>query len=153
MKRGPNSIKEPLLDSAMIKRMPLMIAASVLSTFGWFLVRTFQGVPASLVQSETFTVLVVCQWFNVLNCRSATQSVLSFDILRNKWLIGGLLIANFLHFLVIYWPPLSQFFHTTPISISNFFTIGAVASIVLWAEEGRKLYERQVALRTTRDRG
>ena len=33
------------------------------------------GLPFELVRTETFTVLAVCQWFNVLNCRSASGSV------------------------------------------------------------------------------
>jgi hypothetical protein len=35
-----------------------------------------EALPRSLfaqVQTETFTVLAVCQWFNVLNCRSETK--------------------------------------------------------------------------------
>jgi magnesium-transporting ATPase (P-type) len=32
-----------------------------------------QGVPLDIVRTETFTVLAMCQWFNVLNCQSATR--------------------------------------------------------------------------------
>lgn len=142
MQRKPISLNEPLLDRNLLKRMPLMVIASVTSTFGWFLYRTQSGAPADLVQSETFTVLVVSQWFNVLNCRSATRSAFSLDLLKNPWLITGLVIANILHGLVIYWPPLSGFFHTVPINSTEFFAIGAVASLVLWVEEARKFIVR-----------
>ena len=54
------------------------------------------------MRTETFTVLAVCQWFNVLNCESATRSALRFGILNNRWLLGGLALANVLHFAVIY---------------------------------------------------
>ena len=94
--------------------------------------------PLELARTEAFTVLVVCQWFNVLNCESATRSVLHLGIWRNKWLLGGLALANLLHLAVVFAPPLNRLFHTVPIPAADFFLIGAVASLVLWVEEARK---------------
>lgn len=143
MQRSPIPMDQPLLDRTLLSRIPLMVSASVISTFGWFVFRTSQGVATAQVQTETFTVLAVCQWFNVLNCRSALRSAFSWDLLKNPWLIGGLVIGNLLHVAVIYWPPLSQFFHTVPIDAVQFFAIGAVASLVLWTEEIRKFIARK----------
>jgi len=143
MSRSPIPIDEPLLDRSLLSRMPLMVITSVISTFGWFLYRNHSGAPFEVVQTETFTVLVVSQWFNVLNCRSATQSAITMKLFKNPWLIGGLVLANILHGLVIYWEPLANFFHTVPIATDKFFEIGAVASLVLWAEELRKLWVRK----------
>lgn len=142
MLRPPISTKEPLLDRALLLRIPLMVIASVVSTFGWFAYRTSTGISPSIVQTETFTVLAVCQWFNVLNCRSKLQSIFSWNLLKNRWLLGGLILANILHATVIYWPPLSQFFHTVPIEATQIFVIGIVASLVLWTEELRKFIAR-----------
>jgi len=85
----------------------------------------------------------VCQWFNLLNCRSPQASAFSGSLLGNPWRVGGLIIANILHGLVIYWKPLAAFFHTTPIALESFFAIGLVASLVLWVEELRKIYARR----------
>jgi Ca2+-transporting ATPase len=143
MERPPTPSNQPLFDWTLARRMPLMVLASVVSTFGWFLYRTESGMPLSLVQSEIFTVLAVSQWFNVLNCRSESCSVFSLDILRNRWLVAGLVLGNILHLAVIYWQPLGAFFHTTPISIESFLKIGLVASLVLWVEEIRKWIQRR----------
>ncbi len=142
MTRLPISPNQPLLDRALLMRLPLMTVASVASTFGWFTYRTSMGVDPALVQTETFTILAVCQWFNVLNCRSALHSAFSWNLIKNPWLIGGLVLGNMLHLAVIYWPPLNQFFHTVPIDAEQFFEIGLVASLVLWAEEIRKFIAR-----------
>lgn len=147
LQRPPISIHQPLLDRALWSRVPLMVAASVVSTFGWFYFRTMQGVPEILVRSETFTVLAVCQWFNVFNCRSTTHSIFSFNIIKNTWLLGGLIVANLLHVAVIYWRPLGDFFHTVPIAIEQVLLIGVVASLVLWVEELRKLWIRRRSFR------
>ena len=95
------------------------------------------------MRSETFTVLAVCQWFNVLNCRSELNSAFNLSLLKNYWLLGGLILANLLHVIVIYTEPMNKLFHTVPIPLANFFLIGAVASLVLWAEECRKFFARR----------
>jgi Ca2+-transporting ATPase len=123
--------------------MLIMAAASVASVFGYFLWRLGTGVPIELVRSETFTVLAVTQWFNVLNCRSETDPVFSRGFLRNRWLVGGLVAGNLLHFLVIYSEPMNRLFHTRPIDAFHFVLIGAVASLVLWVEEIRKWWVRR----------
>jgi calcium-translocating P-type ATPase len=143
MKRIPVSINEPLLNSPLLKRIPLMVIASVASTYGWFIYRTSMGLPSSQVQTETFTVLGVSQWFNVLNCRSETRSALSRSLFKNPYLLGGLALANVMQVLVIYWRPLGNFFHTVPIPLTEFFAIGVVASLVLWVEEIRKYIIRK----------
>jgi magnesium-transporting ATPase (P-type) len=95
------------------------------------------------VRSETFTLVAVCQWFNVLNCRSAHPSAFHRSLLKNWWLLGGLALGNALQFLVTYAEPMNRIFHTVPIPLADFFLIGAAASVVLWAEEIRKLVARR----------
>jgi Ca2+-transporting ATPase len=68
------------------------------------------------------------------------------SLLRNKWLVGGLLAGNLLQALVIYAPFMNRIFHTTPIPLKEAFTIGIVASSVLWVEELRKFFVRRKAL-------
>ena len=103
------------------------------------------GIPFSLVRSETFTLLVVCEWFNVLNCRSETRSALRLSLLKNPWLLGGPVLGNALHVAVIYWPPMNPLFHTVPIGMEQFLELGAVGSIVLWVEElGKLIYRRHL---------
>lgn len=138
MLRPPLPLDEPLLDRTLLSRVPLMVLSSVASTFGWYVFRSSQGISPELIQTETFTLLAVCQWFNVLNCRSHSKSVFSFDLIKNKWLAAGLIIGMSLHFAVIYWKPLSVFFHTVPIAPAQVLIIGAVGSLVLWVEEVRK---------------
>ena len=78
-----------------------------------YAIRSYYAVD--VVRTETFTVLAMCQWFNVLNCESATRSALRGDVLRNRWLLGGLLLSLALQVLVIYAPPMNALFHTVPL--------------------------------------
>jgi magnesium-transporting ATPase (P-type) len=142
MARAPVPRSDRLLDGAMLWRIALLTPMAVAATFGWFVWRQAGGLPYEMVRTETFTVLAVCQWFNMLNCQSATRSALRLGILRNHWLLGGLLLSIVLQAAVLYWPPLSDLFHTVPIPPAGLLPIVAVASSVLWVEELRKLFVR-----------
>ena len=142
MRLKPVSPHEPLLTRILLSRMAFMTPAIAISTLGWFIYRLESGVPFAHVQTETFTVLAVCQWFNVLNCRSERRSALNLNILTNPWLIGGLVVSNLLQMAVVFFPPLGRVFHTVPINLYEVVAIGAVASLVLWVEEARKLIVR-----------
>jgi Ca2+-transporting ATPase len=111
---------------------------AVAATFGWFVWRQSSGLPYDLVRTETFTLLALCQWFNVLNCQSSSRSALKFGILRNRWLIGGLALSILLQAAVLYWAPLNALFHTVPIPPADLLPLLALASSVLWVEELRK---------------
>lgn len=143
MDSPPIPSNQPLITRQMMRRMALMVPTSVLATFGFFVWRLSTNVPFELVQTETFTVLAVCQWFNALNCESQTRSALRLGVLRNRWLLGGFIVANILHVLVIYTEPMNRLFHTVPIPLPDVFLIGAVASSVLWVEEARKFIARR----------
>jgi Ca2+-transporting ATPase len=143
MRSRPISPSEPLLTRMLLSRMAFMTPAIAASTLGWFAYRLEGGVPFPQVQTETFTVLAVCQWFNVLNCRSERRSALSFGIFKNPWLIGGLLASNLLQGAVVFYRPLGELFHTVPFSLREVLAIGAAASLVLWVEEARKLFVRR----------
>jgi len=144
MQRAPLQRADPLFDRQMLWRMALMTPLAAAVTFGWFAWRSAAGVPMALVQTETFTLLVMCQWFNVLNCQSATRSTLSLGVLRNPWLLGGLLLSVVLQAAVICAPPLNAWFHTVPIEPAALLPLVGLASVVLWAEELRKLLERRL---------
>jgi len=145
MLRRPIPREEALITRAMVGRLFCMVASAVVATLGFYECQLSHGLPFGLVRTETFTILAVSQWFNALNCQSATQSVFRLGLFKNRWLLSGLLLANALHLAVIYTGPMNRIFHTQPIPFADFFLIGVVASLVLWTEEARKLVARVLA--------
>jgi Ca2+-transporting ATPase len=143
MQRPPTTTEEPLITRPMLGRLAVMTPAIVLATLGWFIYRTSTGIPAPVASAETFTLLAVCEWFNVLNCLSERRSALSLRLLRNPWLLGGLVVGNLLQVMVIFVPAFNDIFHTVPFGIEQVIAIGLVGSLVLWAEELRKLVARR----------
>jgi Ca2+-transporting ATPase len=144
MQRPPVPRDDPLLDRQMLGRIALMASAAVCATFGWFAWRLQSGLPLDVVRTETFTLLAMCQWFNVVNCQSPVRSALALGVLRNPWLLGGLVLSVLLQIAVVYAPPLNALFHTVPIAAADLLPLVGVASLVLWVEETRKLLRRQV---------
>jgi Ca2+-transporting ATPase len=143
MRRRPVPRDDPLLSASMLWRVALMTPVIAGVTFGWFAWRLSEGVALEVVRTETFTVLAFCQWFNVLNCESATASALRLGVLHNRWLLGGLALSVLLQALVIYAPPLNALFHTVALPPDALPPLLAAASLVLWAEEARKLLARR----------
>jgi magnesium-transporting ATPase (P-type) len=143
MQGRASAVDEPLLSRALVSRMASMTAAIVVSTLGWFVWRTHVGVPLAQARTETFTLLAICEWFNVLNCRSRTGSALRLDLFQNPWLLGGLALGNLLQMAVVFWRPLGDIFHTTPIAAEQVVELALVGSLVLWVEELRKWLARR----------
>ena len=142
MGRAPVPHGDPLLGRETLGRVALMTPVIAGVTFGWFWWRLGQEVPIELARTETFTVLAMCAWFNVLNCQSATRSALALGVLKNPWLLGGLALSMGLQALVLYAPPMNALFHTVPLAPASLLPLAALASGVLWAEELRKLFVR-----------
>ena len=147
MRRKPVPRDDALVDRAMLRRIVLMALTTVTVTFGWFAWRIGTGVDIGQARTETFTLLAMCQWFNVLNCQSATRSAISLALLRNPWLMAGLAASVLLQLGVLFVPALNTLFHTVPLPASVLLLLAALASTVLWAEELRKLAARVFAAR------
>ncbi len=143
MRRTPVPRDDPLLDRAMLGRVALMAGSAVAVCFGWFAWRSSAGIDAALVQTETFTLMAMCQWFNVLNCQSATRSALQLGLLKNPWLLGGLSLSVLLQAVVLYAAPMNTLFYTVPLAPQVLLSLLLLASGVLWAEELRKLWTRR----------
>ncbi len=143
MARRPVARDDPLVDRGMLRRVLLMAAVTVAVCFGWFAMRLGAGLPVDQARTETFTLLVMCQWFNVMNCQSATRSALRLGVLRNHWLLGGLALSVALQLAVLYLPWANGWFHTTPLAGLTLLQLLGLATAVLWVEELRKLSVRR----------
>ncbi len=147
LRRPPVPRDDRLLDAPMLARAALMALTAAATAFGWFAWRLGEGVAIEQVRTEVFTLVAVSQWFNVLNCRSTTRSVLGGGRPRNRWLAWGLALSVLLQAAVLYLPALNAWFHTVPLPPAALLPLVALASSVLFAEELRKLLARRRAAR------
>jgi magnesium-transporting ATPase (P-type) len=102
----------------------------------------FEG-SAGLVEARTaaFTVLVLAQLFNTFNSRSERVSAFR-GLFTNRWLWAAIALSLLLQVLVVHVPLLNRAFGTTPLSVGDWVRCFAMASLVLWADELKKLLMR-----------
>lgn len=93
-------------------------------------------------RSAAFTVLVLAQVFNSFSARSDTVSVFRTWAI-NPLLLWAALLAVVLQIAVVHLPPLNDAFATTPLSLADWLLSAALASVVLWVAEIRKLLLRR----------
>ena len=132
---------DSLVDSLMVKRSILMggvMMVTALTVFWWFLN------SGSLDYARTMVLLVlsVTQWFNALNVRSRYLSVFSRK-LDNVFLIFSFLAVLVLEILVIQTKFGNEFLHTVPLGFGDWALAIAVSTLIIWAEECRKVLARR----------
>ncbi len=143
MAREPRGVNDRAIDAAMwagILSTGLVMAVVTLTTIDLFL-------PGGLIEGEDslavartagFTTLVFAQMFNTLNARSASSSAFR-RLFVNRWLWGALTLTVVLQVAVVEIPLLQTAFGTASMDAEHWLACVALASIVLWFEELRKL--------------
>jgi magnesium-transporting ATPase (P-type) len=142
MRQPPVAREAPLLDRELIGRVAVLALTMAAVSLGWFVVRVGSGLPLVRAQTETFTLLAMCEWFAVLGGRSARRSAFRLGLQRNPWLLGGLLAGVLLQTAVVAIPALNALFHTAPFGLPVLASMVLVASAVLWADEAYKAVRR-----------
>ena len=92
--------------------------------------------------SLAFTTFVLYQFFNVFNARVESGTCLDRHFFSNRMLWSSLLGVVALQVVAVEWRPAQAIFSTTGLSTTDWFIAIAVASSVLFLEEGRKLIVR-----------
>lgn len=132
-----------LVDKSMIQRMILMGVSMLVATLPIFY---FSGYNRSL----TLLVLSILQWFNVLNVRSEKTSIFKLTLTNNRFLMGAFVIVFALQIFAIQTPWGNSFLHTKPLPVMFWLLAFLASSLIIWVEEGRKVYSfcRAVRIRT-----
>ena len=91
-----------------------------------------------------FTVLVFAQLFNCFNARSETASAFA-HLFANQWLWGAIAVSALLQVAVVHVGFLNLAFGTMPLAPNQWVTCVAMASVVLWFSELRKLVSHCMA--------
>jgi magnesium-transporting ATPase (P-type) len=98
------------------------------------------GGSGGISQGRTMalTTLVFAQLFNAFNARSDRVSAFH-RLFTNRLLWGAIALSTILQVAVVQVSFLNHAFDTTPLTIENWMICTGLASIVLWADEAKKL--------------
>ncbi|MFT3942583.1 MAG: cation-translocating P-type ATPase [Ancrocorticia sp.] len=148
MQRPPRSAKQRVIDGPMwaaIMSTGFVMAVASLATMDFWLPGGLINIgqeSIDVARTATFTTLVFANLFSVFNARSATQSAFH-GLFRNKFLWGAVLFGFVSQVAVVQIPFLQAAFGTASMSLAQWLTSFAFASLVLWVEEVRKMWLRR----------
>jgi magnesium-transporting ATPase (P-type) len=146
MQRQPRRLTDRVIDREMwigIFWVGFVMAVVTLVALDLSLSGGLLGGSGDIVEARTmaFTTLVLAQLFNCFNARSDHKS--AFDhLFTNRLLWGAIALSLVLQIAVVQLPFLNDAFDTAPLALGDWCVCVGLASIVLWADEAKKLVER-----------
>jgi magnesium-transporting ATPase (P-type) len=143
MQRRPRRPDDRVIDAQMwigIVWVGLVMSVVTLAALDLGFVGGLLGGSGGISQGRTMalTTLVFAQLFNAFNARSDRVSAFH-RLFTNRLLWGAIALSTILQVAVVQVSFLNHAFDTTPLTIENWMICTGLASIVLWADEAKKL--------------
>jgi len=146
MRHPPRRPDERIIDAEMwagVLWVGAVMAVVSLAALDLKLAGGLLGGSGGIDEARTmaFTTLVFAQLFNTLNARSDRESAFSRPF-TNRWLWLAIALAAALQVAVVELPILNDAFSTAPMALADWAVCVGLASLVLFADEARKLVKR-----------
>ena len=143
----PRRLTDRVIDAAMWRGIAWVGAVMAIVTLFALDLRLPGGLidgEGTLAEARTmaFTTLVLAQLFNVFNARSDQVSAFH-GLFTNRILWGAIGLSVVLQVAVVQVGVLNDAFDTAPLGLGDWVVCTALASLVLWADEAKKLLERR----------
>lgn len=147
--------EEGLLDpNWLTKKMHLLDRNAILKIFFYAIPMAFgslwiflQYYQTDLPLARTMALLTMAmyQWFNAINCRSQTKSLVSIGFFSNRWLLLATSFVLFLQLLLVYSPFMQYIFKTVPLTFGQWAQVFAITAPLVLIDEVRKAIVRKMA--------
>jgi magnesium-transporting ATPase (P-type) len=146
MRRPPRGLTDRIIDREMwlgIVWVGAVMAVVTLVALDVRLDGGFLGGSGGIDEARTMasTTLVLAQLFNCFNARSDRTSAFR-RLFTNRWLWAAIALSVVLQVAVVELAFLNDAFDTTPLGIDDWLICTGLASVVLWADELKKLVTR-----------
>lgn len=140
MKAPPRPRSEGIITRSMAVDLLILGGAIGFSTVGIFYLYLGKGV--AYARTMAFSLLIVLEMWNVLNCKSAGNSILGRRTFDNPYLLAAILVSLVLLLVVLYVPPLQAIFGTVAIGGGDLVVLLIVTLLVAAAVEILKVLKR-----------
>lgn len=136
LRAPPKSVRESILNRQVIPHLIIIVGTIMGLAILFFFLYQDQGLEKA--RTMVFVVLVLAQFYTLLNLRSVKRSLFSIGVFSSRNVNWALLISFVLLFAVIFVPIIARAFEFEVIGLTDLI-IGLVAtSLVLWLTEGYK---------------
>ncbi|MCU0798281.1 MAG: HAD-IC family P-type ATPase [Candidatus Thermoplasmatota archaeon] len=147
MRQPPRPKEERVLKRETILTiisLGIVMAIGTLTLFYWGL-REYGDSDEGWRAARTiaFTGFVMFQLFNVLNCKSETETLISPRSLKNRFILLAIGACIVLQMVLLYVPFMQDLFNTVPIGMKDWAIILAVSVWILLVEEILKSSRRK----------
>ncbi|KAJ3124139.1 hypothetical protein HK098_001365 [Nowakowskiella sp. JEL0407] len=109
----------------------------------------FTNEMASKATTMSLSILVVVEMFNAMNSLSENESLLTFPLWKNIYLVLAVCLSMILHFLILYVPVLADIFSIQPLNSEEWIWVVVWSAPVLVIDEILKFISRNFVLSKT----
>lgn len=138
MNEGPRRADAAILSVQRLWRIGLYGATMAVGTLGLY-AWAMEASGEAKAMTLAFTTFVLFQFFNIFNARAEQGSAFNRQFFSNGKLWSALAGVVLLQAVAVHWAPAQAIFDTVDLSLTEWLLATAVASSVLFLEEGRKL--------------
>jgi magnesium-transporting ATPase (P-type) len=111
----------------------------LLAYVNFYLLVNYLGLSEFEARNRLLLLMVLIVNYHVFNCRSEYVSAFRVPLRRNWVLFFGVLVAQGVHILAMFFPPAQTVLRIAPVSLSEWIVPFALASIMLIVMEGFKI--------------
>ncbi len=131
MKMPPRRPTESIFNRKMIEQVIISALAMGLVCLGTWIVLLNSGVEEGIARTMVFNLLVLMQFYHVLNCRSEYRSAFRVPLRNNTLLMIGMAVAFGIHLIAMYFSPVQALLRTTSPQLQDWLIFGALGSVIL----------------------
>jgi Ca2+-transporting ATPase len=146
MDEPPRKTESRIINMEIFKNIVFVSIFMAVGTL-WMFGRANHDGHLIYAQTVAFTTLAMFQVFNSLNCRSRSKSIFQLGVFKNRYLIAAVVTSVLLQFAAQNVPFMETALGTVPLSLADWGLIVLVASSIFFADELRKLFQRQAKAR------
>lgn len=96
----------------------------------------------------SLSILVIIEMLNAANNLSESDSLLTFPLWKNMYLIYAIILSVLLHVAILYVPWLQVLFETVPLNLEEWAAVFWISFPVILLDEACKLVERTIIIPT-----
>lgn len=123
MLRLPRDRNQPIITKPLILRILIVSVVMTGSAFFLFEWETMRGSGIDIARTVIVNVVVVCDIFYLLNCRSLKKSIISMGIFSNLWLVFGVISMIIVQLAFTYLPIFNRLFSSVPLPLESWIGI------------------------------
>lgn len=102
----------------------------------------FTDIRAHKATTMSLSILVVVEMFNAINSLSENESLLTFPLWKNMYLVLAIALSMVLHFIILYVPFFTSLFQITPLNTDEWIAVLLISAPVIFIDEFLKYVSR-----------